>query len=327
MGKGGFRLRRSVKIAPGVRLNIGKKSMGISAGVKGMRVSTNTRTGSRMSVGVPGTGLRYEQSLNGSKKHSSSRASVSNSTSRNEFEPEYVTDPGESFTSTLSGLARYDGHRITDSFRALLEPAGVKLKGKLTGASVALGAGILALIIAMAGNSGAWLWTVALLGYGLYATNENARRAKENKAAVIGYYEDFKNHFDAVMELDTKRAKLVKEMYMNTGSIEPLVHAETVPMILDADETPYYAAQGYEARAVSGGLVVGAQGTFIVTDKNVHFLTDGEHHSVAIKRVMQAAVEESIVLALTIKNGKKLFYGLEGDALTAGAVILSLAKA
>lgn len=38
----GFRFRKSVKIAPGVRLNIGKKSVGISAGVKGARVSVNS---------------------------------------------------------------------------------------------------------------------------------------------------------------------------------------------------------------------------------------------------------------------------------------------
>ena len=38
----GLRFRKSVKIAPGVRLNIGKKSVGISAGVKGARVSVNS---------------------------------------------------------------------------------------------------------------------------------------------------------------------------------------------------------------------------------------------------------------------------------------------
>lgn len=32
----GLRFRKSVKIAPGVRLNISKKSVGISAGVKGV---------------------------------------------------------------------------------------------------------------------------------------------------------------------------------------------------------------------------------------------------------------------------------------------------
>jgi Tfp pilus assembly protein PilF len=59
----GFRFRRSIKLAPGVRLNLGAKSMGISAGRRGMRVGFNTRTGAYTSVGIPGTGLSYRSSL------------------------------------------------------------------------------------------------------------------------------------------------------------------------------------------------------------------------------------------------------------------------
>ena len=55
----GFRFRKSVKIAPGVRLNIGKKSVGISAGVKGARVSVNSKGRVTKTVGIPGTGLSY----------------------------------------------------------------------------------------------------------------------------------------------------------------------------------------------------------------------------------------------------------------------------
>lgn len=55
----GLRFRKSVKIAPGVRLNIGKKSVGISAGVKGARVSVNSSGRVTKSVGIPGTGLSY----------------------------------------------------------------------------------------------------------------------------------------------------------------------------------------------------------------------------------------------------------------------------
>ena len=55
----GFRFRKSFKIAPGVRVNIGKKSVGISAGVKGARVSVNSNGRVTKSVGIPGTGLSY----------------------------------------------------------------------------------------------------------------------------------------------------------------------------------------------------------------------------------------------------------------------------
>ena len=58
----GFRFRKSFKIAPGVRVNLGKKSVGISAGVKGARVSVNSSGRVTKSVGIPGTGISYVKS-------------------------------------------------------------------------------------------------------------------------------------------------------------------------------------------------------------------------------------------------------------------------
>jgi hypothetical protein len=56
---GSWRFRRSVKIAPGVRLNVNKRSVGISAGVRGARSSVNSDGRRTRSVGIPGTGLYY----------------------------------------------------------------------------------------------------------------------------------------------------------------------------------------------------------------------------------------------------------------------------
>lgn len=55
----GFGFRKSIKIAPGVRFNVGSRSMGVSFGGRGMRYSINSRTGSRATVSLPGTGLSY----------------------------------------------------------------------------------------------------------------------------------------------------------------------------------------------------------------------------------------------------------------------------
>ena len=75
----GFRFRKSVKIAPGVRLNIGKKSVGISAGVKGARVSVNSSGRKTTTVGLPGTGLSYSKSEKiGGRKTTTHSASSNN---------------------------------------------------------------------------------------------------------------------------------------------------------------------------------------------------------------------------------------------------------
>lgn len=55
----GFNFRKSLKIAPGVRLNITKKGLSsVSLGGKGARVNLGKK-GMRTTVGVPGTGLSY----------------------------------------------------------------------------------------------------------------------------------------------------------------------------------------------------------------------------------------------------------------------------
>lgn len=55
----GLNFRKSFKIAPGVRLNIGKKGISsISMGTKGARVSVGKK-GTRSTVGIPGSGLSY----------------------------------------------------------------------------------------------------------------------------------------------------------------------------------------------------------------------------------------------------------------------------
>ena len=70
----GFRFRKSFKIAPGVRVNVGKKSVGISAGVKGARVSVNSKGRKTTTVGLPGTGLSYSKTekIGGSKTKAAS---------------------------------------------------------------------------------------------------------------------------------------------------------------------------------------------------------------------------------------------------------------
>lgn len=54
----GFRFRRSIKILPGVRLNIGKRGVSTSIGVRGAHITVGHGK-VRETVGLPGTGLSY----------------------------------------------------------------------------------------------------------------------------------------------------------------------------------------------------------------------------------------------------------------------------
>lgn len=57
----GINFRKSLKIAPGLKLNIGKKGVsGVSVGKNGARVSMGKK-GVRSTIGLPGSGLSYSK--------------------------------------------------------------------------------------------------------------------------------------------------------------------------------------------------------------------------------------------------------------------------
>lgn len=68
----GMRFRKSIKIAPGVKLNVGKKSVGVSVGNKYGGFSVNSRTGARVRASAPGTGLSYSAKVGGTTGKGSS---------------------------------------------------------------------------------------------------------------------------------------------------------------------------------------------------------------------------------------------------------------
>ena len=60
----GLNFRKSINLGKGFKLNIGKSSIGISGGVKGARVSMNSKGRKTATFSIPGTGLSYSINLN-----------------------------------------------------------------------------------------------------------------------------------------------------------------------------------------------------------------------------------------------------------------------
>jgi Protein of unknown function (DUF4236) len=63
----GFRFSRRIKIAPGIRVNIGLKGASVSVGPRGAS-NTAGRNGIYANAGIPGTGLSYREWLDKPKK-------------------------------------------------------------------------------------------------------------------------------------------------------------------------------------------------------------------------------------------------------------------
>ncbi len=57
-----FRFRRTLKVAPGIRLNLTKKGASVRVGPRGAGVTMGT-SGTTVSAGLPGTGLHTSKKL------------------------------------------------------------------------------------------------------------------------------------------------------------------------------------------------------------------------------------------------------------------------
>jgi hypothetical protein len=60
----GFRFRRSFKIAPGIRINVGKRGFSTTIGRRGASVNIGPR-GTYANAGIPGTGMSWREKLGG----------------------------------------------------------------------------------------------------------------------------------------------------------------------------------------------------------------------------------------------------------------------
>ena len=75
-----LRFRKTIKIAPGIRLNIGKKSISTSFGVKGARHTVSSTGNKTNSVSIPGTGISWRKTTNTSGKKQRKELSPSKET-------------------------------------------------------------------------------------------------------------------------------------------------------------------------------------------------------------------------------------------------------
>ena len=109
----GLNFRKSITLLPGVKLNLNKKSAGLSFGVKGARYSVNTNGQRRATVGIPGTGVSYTKTF-GSKKKSAKteRAQKKELEKKQEVVQEYNEQVEEIIGIHRNGVKAIDWNRV-----------------------------------------------------------------------------------------------------------------------------------------------------------------------------------------------------------------------
>lgn len=64
----GLRFRKSIKVAPGVKLNLNRNSTSVTIGTKGAHYTVNSNGKKTTSASIPGTGLSYVSTTSGKKR-------------------------------------------------------------------------------------------------------------------------------------------------------------------------------------------------------------------------------------------------------------------
>ena len=75
----GLRFKKSFKIAPGVKVNVGKKSSSVTFGGKGAHYTVSSSGRRTSSVDIPGTGISYVSTSGGRSKRTNPQRSVPSS--------------------------------------------------------------------------------------------------------------------------------------------------------------------------------------------------------------------------------------------------------
>lgn len=64
-----IRFRKTIKVAPGIKLNLGKTGISTTVGKKGLSVNMSKR-GTYLNTGIPGTGLSSRTKMTPSNRNS-----------------------------------------------------------------------------------------------------------------------------------------------------------------------------------------------------------------------------------------------------------------
>ena len=119
-----LRARRSIKVAPGFKVNLNKRSVGVTVGTRGAHYSISTSGRRTSTVGLPGTGLSIVDYRGGSRTN----RSATNSTSR----------PIRSAPSSSSAARRHAGVFASHHERAYAKALDRLRHGKVTDACALL---------------------------------------------------------------------------------------------------------------------------------------------------------------------------------------------
>lgn len=117
----GFRLRKSINLGGGFRINLSKSGIGYSWGVKGYRVTKTAKGTTRTTVSIPGTGISY---VHETGKNNGSGSQIRNSPSS----PQYVPAIDSNHYDTQNIVNNVTEAMVSEGLEDMLASANRALK-------------------------------------------------------------------------------------------------------------------------------------------------------------------------------------------------------
>lgn len=139
-----LRYRKSIKLAPGVKLNVGKKSIGVSVGNKYGGISVNSKTGTRARVSAPGTGMSYT-------------TKIGSSTSK-------TASPSKSYTKNANNTKPSEAKSKQEEYEDLIKKQNLTKKKAQSCRTYSLIFSALFILIGLLTISYGWGWLFIILG-------------------------------------------------------------------------------------------------------------------------------------------------------------------
>ena len=90
----GLRLKKSFKIAPGVKLNLNKNSTSVTFGKRGAHYTINSKGKKTTSVGIPGTGISYTKTMGDTSSRNRSNSNSKEQNGGSFMSENNFSDPG-----------------------------------------------------------------------------------------------------------------------------------------------------------------------------------------------------------------------------------------
>lgn len=302
-----LRFRKSVKIAPGVKLNVGKKSVGLTVGNKYARVTTNSRAGTRASVSMPGTGMRLEQKLSSSTSSRAPRSRPAPETA--------LPTPNTGISGTpvdeLTALRDFYDEQPYPAFRAAHEGqlGGVSLPYTFVGILPLLVLGIFLPFIIHP----IFFLLLVLVAFGIW---HNFYWIPKRRDKAMEYYDETIEELKGFINFDKERSEELKRSLIKAKSIsilEPV--SNDFGILLNTDERIYKSGAAEKLRVSNDVYSVADRGLYAITNQRFIFSSATSTDSIDLSRLVSVVTQLDRLISIGLINRKtKDHYQMFGEA-------------